>query len=107
MTGRIPCCVPFCRRTIAADRIPPDHEWLCSRHWGLVPQATKRRRRQLKRRVQRLKRMWDGNPKGQASIENSGRYFRYCAALARAHQLVYDAWDTSKRDAIERAGGIG
>jgi hypothetical protein len=53
MTGRLPCCVPFCRST-RGDRkgcpIVPGMEWLCSRHWALVPRRLKRLRSLAKRR---------------------------------------------------------
>lgn len=50
--------------------------------------------------------MWDNNPFGQQRIEGSGRYLKYCHALARAYHAKYTTWDRCKAAAIERAAGI-
>lgn len=42
MGDRIPCAVPFCRRTAARDKHPNATEIICGKHWRL---ARKRRRR--------------------------------------------------------------
>ncbi len=39
---RVCCCVPFCRRTTAADRLRPDTEWLCQKHWSVIPKSRRR-----------------------------------------------------------------
>lgn len=50
MTARIPCLVPHCRRTkrpqpecIEVDGVENDaaSEWICERHWSLVPRPTR------------------------------------------------------------------
>lgn len=104
MTDRISCCVPYCRRTARNDK--GYGEWICGKHWPLVPRSMKRRRRELDRRVEKIKRMWDGDPAAQARIEGSGRYLKYCWTLQRAYQASYAAWDECKQAAIEAAAGI-
>ncbi|WP_448952186.1 hypothetical protein [Labrys neptuniae] len=105
---RISCLVPFCRCTVKADegQTPENTEGICAKHWRLVPRGAKARRRQAFRRVATLKRMWDGNLRGQERIESTGRYLKYCHALARAYQQRYDAWDRCKAAAIEAAAQI-
>lgn len=51
---RIPCCVPFCRRTVSARRFaeivePPDDCWICGSHWSAVPARAKAVKRRSKR----------------------------------------------------------
>src|SRR3569833_3213822 len=49
--NRIPCCVPYCRRT----RKPDGHEqWICGIHWRLVPLAVKAEYRLARRRARRI-----------------------------------------------------
>ncbi|ELT47401.1 hypothetical protein D584_19913 [Brucella intermedia M86] len=82
MNMRIQCCVPFCRRTIAADKLPPEHnEWLCIKHWPLVPASLRHR----KRRAERI-----------ARRKQTEAAWRLASAL----------WQRCKRAAIERAGGL-
>ena len=73
---RVPCAVPFCRRTRGLrrgdERLPP--EWICGDHWRLVD----RRLRRLKAKAERRER------------------WRLAAML----------WLRCKRQAIERAFGI-
>jgi hypothetical protein len=47
MTARLPCCVPFCRRTTPAGGWA---EWLCPRHWRLVDAEIKALRRRVRRK---------------------------------------------------------
>lgn len=104
MVDRLQCCVPYCRRSMRNDE--GYSEWICGKHWPLVPRALKSRKRQLNRRVKRLKRMWDNDPVAQARIEGSGRYLKYRRTLQRAYQASYAAWEECKRAAIEAAAGI-
>ena len=39
MTARLSCLCPGCRRTTPAGRYP---EWICARHWALLPKAQRR-----------------------------------------------------------------
>jgi hypothetical protein len=59
--ARLPCCVPFCRRTTARNFV----EWICGEHWRLTNKNwrrkfflfRRRRRHDLEARMwQRLKR---------------------------------------------------
>lgn len=40
--GRIPCCVPFCGRTAAADKHPGCSDIICGKHWRLAPKVSRR-----------------------------------------------------------------
>ena len=84
MKDRIPCCVPFCRRT--TRRRPEwtgEVEWICGPHWKAVP-------RDLKLNVSRWRRRLRADP-GSAKAA-----FRFDMA-----------WRRCRRVAIEAAGGIG
>jgi hypothetical protein len=82
MTGRLPCCVPFCRRSRKDDG--KFKEWICGIHWKPVPARLKWFKRAADRRVR--------STFGLAAHER-----------ARADR----AWARCKRAAIEAAGGIG
>jgi hypothetical protein len=82
MTNRLQCCVPFCRRTIKREGRPDFAEWICGKHWRLLPQ----KRRKVYGRVMKA---W--------------RRYRSADGVARADRL----WFRLKRQAIEAAGGIG
>ena len=47
---RLPCCVPFCGRTIRRGPKAPYAEWICAKHWALVDRALRRRRFAARRR---------------------------------------------------------
>lgn len=51
MMDRLSCCIPGCRRTTKAGHL---REWLCSKHWALVPKRLKH----LKRQAERKNRQW-------------------------------------------------
>lgn len=42
MSARVPCCVPFCRRTRDPAKLGADTEWLCPNHWRLVERSRRR-----------------------------------------------------------------
>lgn len=79
MTARVPCCVPFCRRTIVNKN--GWSEWLCPDHWRLVS-----------RKIKALR----------AKVRHEKKFNRH------AHGFDLDAWlwREAKRQAIERAAGI-
>jgi hypothetical protein len=79
MTGRLPCCVPFCRRTRKDDG--RYREWICAIHWKPVPPRLKKFKLATVRRA-----LSCPGPK----------------EIARADR----AWARCKRAAIEAAGGI-
>lgn len=90
MTDRLPCLVPHCRRTCRQEPDPVDiegqtfnlmDEWICARHWPLVPAATRRLYSAAKRRLRKFR-------------------TKKCAAVASR------LWRRCKREAIERAAGI-
>jgi hypothetical protein len=89
VTDRLPCCVPFCRRTtLAAPLVAAwgdGAEWICAAHWRNVAPKTKQARASVRRRLKR------GDP--HHSIE-----------ALRA--LAAGLWAKAKRQAIERAMGI-
>ncbi|ABS14275.1 hypothetical protein I6H96_02800 [Brucella anthropi] len=79
---RINCSVPFCRRTIAKKALPQEHnEWICMKHWPLVPAALRRRKRQAEKIAKRKN-------------------------TEAAWRLASMVWQHCKRVAIERAGGL-
>jgi len=76
---RVLCIVPYCRRT--AKRLDAHHEWICGKHWSLVPRAYRRAYARAKRRfkVRQTLLLWK------------------CSGML---------WSRCKRAAIERAVGI-
>lgn len=80
---RLPCCVPFCRRTTAAVRFD---EWICAKHWSLVSPRSKARKRKIAGLLRRAERRGLNKP-------------QIWTAAGRA-------WDTCKAEAVERAAGI-
>lgn len=79
MTDRVPCAVPFCRRTRAPDQFT---EWLCGDHWRLVDARLRKLRRKILKRLQR------GATGGNVA------------------KLDVWTWERAKRQAIERAHGL-
>lgn len=78
---RIPCVVPFCR--CGATCYPPGHEILCPKHYRLVDQSLKAKRRAVRRMLK---------ARGQQDTE-------------RAHRLEVRLWARMKHQAITRAAG--
>jgi len=77
MGERLGCCVPWCKRTTPRTEFT---EWICGKHWPLID---KRYRRAYGRAARRWR--------------------RYRVGGERAARL----WRRIKRQAIERAAGIG
>ena len=102
MTDRISCCVPYCRRTVAKDRIDPHNEWLCQKHWRLVPRAVKAKKRLADRIWNRANNRFLANYTAQECSFTEPQYQRALSALNLARSL----WARCKREAIERAVGI-
>jgi N-acetyl-beta-hexosaminidase len=94
VADRQPCLVPFCRRTcrlrdgVTADRA---HPWICGDHWRRVP-------KRLKRRRQRIYRIWK---KGAERTDVKSRRLEY-----RARVLYWRMWDKIAAQAIEISAGI-
>jgi len=115
MTARIPCCVPFCRRTTRNDG--SFTEWICAKHWRLVGRKAKL----IKRRAEAAYKtadiecqaidaeaVADAKAKGIHGID---REFldRFSAASDRRFRKAKQsnrAWERCKRAAIEAAGGL-
>lgn len=79
MSGRLSCCVPFCRRTTAEHS--GFDEWLCGEHWKLIPKPKRRAYGRITKAWRRYHRLADG---------------------ARGARV----WGALRRIAIERAAGL-
>jgi len=95
---RIPCCVPFCRRTFKAETDDPEEEVICGKHWRLAPKDKRRLRATLRRRYTRN---FGDNPYW---IYPPGSPQRILAV--RLGTLIHKLWIRCKAAAIERAGGL-
>lgn len=98
---RLPCCVPFCRRTIGADK--GYSEWICPKHWRVVPPEARaayalarRRARWIIARKPIYREYWRLLPGSPARLSAVAMWRR-----------VDTAWERCKRQAIERALGGG
>lgn len=113
-SGRISCCVPFCRRTYRNDE--GFAEWICAPHWRGVPLRYRRFRRKVRAAHDAAGVVCDAiNTEGyefaklhDGSISNE-IMDRFSAAWDRRklkRRQADRAWDRCKRIAIERAVGI-
>ncbi len=84
MTGpdRIPCLVPFCRRTAARERFPEAEEIICGKHWRMSAWRT----RKLYYGVRRKLRRWPNDE--------------------RLRRLEWRLWERCKRQILQAAGGL-
>lgn len=94
MRERIPCVVPFCRRTMNADGHSTEH--ICGKHWRHADRDLRRRYNKLKRWAEPLLEMAPDkhSPAARAEI------------IATVDEL-YEMWGRLKCQAIEGAMGIG
>lgn len=99
MTERVHCSVPFCKRT---RRPNGSDEWVCGKHWALVPRQTraaynlaKRRSRRIIARKPLYREYWKLSPGSPARLSAVAMWRR-----------VDSAWERCKREAIERAAGL-
>lgn len=53
MSDRVPCCIPFCRRTAARNKIGGATEIICGRHWRLSDKTQRRVYRRARARAMR------------------------------------------------------
>lgn len=95
---RIPCCVPFCRRTAARDRFPNCDEIICGKHWRMAPASWRRRQA-------RLGRMYRRRYGGRGYWEFPGGSSDRLACLKLAN-MCNAMWNRCKKAAIEAAGGL-
>lgn len=79
---RTRCCVPGCKRT--STRFPD--EWICGRHWSLVPKKMKKVLARIHRKCRRYPHM-----------------NRTVQRLMRAEERI---WQRIRRAAIESAHGV-
>jgi hypothetical protein len=79
--GRIPCEVPFCRRTAPAARYEPETRIICGKCWRL---GDARPRRVFSRAERKYKRT--GNPRYQ--------------------RIANRCWERVLKQAIERSAGV-
>lgn len=98
-SDRVPCCVPFCRRTTARGHF---REWICPKHWPAVSRRTKARKsanaRFIRRELRRnpLAAEYWKLPPGSKERVKAVRMWRLADAI----------WERCKAEAIERAMGI-
>lgn len=82
---RIPCCVPFCKRTASRAKFPEAAEIICGKHYRLASPVLRQRLSKLRRRAAR---------------------YSDIRKIKRAEILDAWLWERIKRQAIERAVGI-
>ncbi len=75
MTARLTCIAPGCRRSHRNDE--GFAEWLCQKHWVMVPKATRR----AYHRARRLRR------KGAKSGDACARLWARCVRVATIEAL--------------------
>lgn len=83
--GRIPCVVPFCRRTADEKKLVGCSEIICGKHARMAPRTLRLRYRKLQRRYRK-------NLGGLEGVK-----------LAR---ILDKLWERYKRAAIEAAAGL-
>jgi len=81
MTDRIPCVVPFCRRTAAREKFPDATEIICGKHHRLA-------RKRLRRLMTLARRRWVRDQ----SDRNAARCWRL--------------WNAIKAECIAAAGAL-
>lgn len=47
---RIPCCIPFCRRTAARTKFPKSTEYICGIHWRAADSDKRREYRKIRKK---------------------------------------------------------
>ena len=98
MEDRIPCCVPFCRRTASRAKFPGCTEIICGKHWRMAPQVWRRRRSKLERMY---KKRFGNNPPWMYPGGSPNRL-----AAVKLDHLIHALWERCKHRAIESAAGI-
>lgn len=114
--GRVQCCVPHCRRTVAAERIGSHTEWICSNHWPLVPKRLRSLKIKSDRAYERAKEVfyrlfhecdeYARSHNGTVSDESSKRLHEANDRREKECRRCRRLWDRCKRRAIETAMGI-
>lgn len=107
--NRIPCCVPFCRRTAPGHQHPECDQIICGKCWRHISMVTRARYRQLGRRQRRLLTRFE---REIVQHERSGRPMpnerqkQWAMIRERLFDLMDRNWAQCRREAIERTGGI-
>lgn len=78
---RIPCSVPYCRRTAAKDKFPDCSSIICGKHWRL------------------------GDPRWRQTYRKAYRLWKATGNVRYAKLLDY-CWERVLRQAVERSAGI-
>ena len=101
---RICCIVPFCRHTRGDRKANPltvGMEWICERHWKLVPRALKHRKKLANKIADRAEARF------MQRYEQQGGYtIAQLQRVQSAKNLAHRAWERCKAAAIERAAGL-
>jgi hypothetical protein len=115
MTARIPCSVPFCRRTASRDRHPNCTEIICGKHWRLASKKARSFKVKAERAYERARSRCEAiSAEGDECARHNGgvhtgiiERFRAAADVRdKAAQRCRRAWERCKRQVIERAMGI-
>lgn len=88
---RIPCCVPFCRRTAARQHYPDAEEIICGKHFRTTSGT-------LRRRMTKIRRTWKRELARNYTFANT--------KIERLWALDHRLWARIKKQAIELAVGL-
>ncbi|MEP9350595.1 hypothetical protein [Xanthobacter sp. KR7-225] len=107
--GRIPCAVPFCRRTADASKYEGPTKIICGKCWRLGSAAARRAYRIARRRERLLLARYEREcTKAEATgvaiaSKRARKWWLIRRHLARA---IHDSWERVRIEATERKGGI-
>jgi len=114
VNGRLPCCVPFCRRTTKAGRFS---EWICGKHWPLVPPELRRLKRGTERAYAAANLQCEAIDLeayecakangGGVHINIIERFGKAAHRRDRKRRQAARVWERCKRAAVARTAGIG
>jgi hypothetical protein len=85
------CCIPGCAHW--SRRFPG--EWLCARHWRMVPAR-------CRRALQKVWREWGAMPHTFSEVPKGDERLRWL----RFHRLDQRLWAHARRAAILRSAGL-
>lgn len=113
MTDRIPCCIPFCRRTAARDKHPNCTEIICGRCWREgIPKAARMVYSRAYRTATRVGERYEAarlsmerapTPRDRRIVEE---WHAAWTARDRAFERCRRLWSACKRRAVEAAAGL-
>lgn len=93
--GRVPCCVPGCRRSFRADTCKPGVSYICARCFKLADARARRRYHQIKRRARMI-----GKLTSRRALD---ALFDRARALGRNRVVSHHIHDRRLRAAMARA----